>query len=283
VFDVPYIESADATTYYKIDDFTDIAKPTQTVLMQHYVWGDHSDLRAWVPTLARHYRVIRMDRRGNGRSGVPPLGTAFTVDGFVADAIDLLDRLGIEKVHFVGQSFGGVVGAALASSHPDRVRSLIMCSTPCYLKPDFLAKFLPEGYPDAPTAVMEMGSWLYFHRGRLGGRQVARPEDELLVMERMERQSTLAPHVVAALLRMLSDPATNITPLLPLIKAPTLLLSPGNSDVTTREEQEMMRDTIPDCEQIVFENAPQELSVTEPDWCSTHTLDFVRKHSHARL
>ena len=71
--------------------------------------------------LAKHYRVIRCDFRGQLMTPVqPPENVAYHAD----DVIALLDDLGIEKAHIVGTSFGGVVGTLVASRHPDRVRSL---------------------------------------------------------------------------------------------------------------------------------------------------------------
>ena len=72
--------------------------------------------------LAKHYRVIRCDFRGQLITPVPP------PDNFADHADDvtaLLDYLRIEKAHIVGTSFGGVVGTLVAARHPDRVRSLL--------------------------------------------------------------------------------------------------------------------------------------------------------------
>lgn len=71
--------------------------------------------------LAKHYRVIRCDFRGQLMTPVaPPENFADHAD----DVTALLDYLRIEKAHLVGTSFGGVVGTLVAARHPDRVRSL---------------------------------------------------------------------------------------------------------------------------------------------------------------
>jgi len=71
--------------------------------------------------LAKNYRVIRCDFRGQLMTPVPP------PDNVVEHADDvaaLLDDLGIEAAHIVGTSFGGVIGTLVAARHPDRVWSL---------------------------------------------------------------------------------------------------------------------------------------------------------------
>jgi pimeloyl-ACP methyl ester carboxylesterase len=71
--------------------------------------------------LARQYRVIRCDFRGQlMMPAAPPDYVAEHAD----DVAALLDQLGIDSLHVIGTSFGGVIGTLVAARHPDRVRSL---------------------------------------------------------------------------------------------------------------------------------------------------------------
>jgi 3-oxoadipate enol-lactonase len=70
-------------------------------------WGRFLDL------VAAHRRIVAIDHRGNGRSDPPPPDA--TVAGFAADVVELLDHLGLERVHLYGMSMGGKVGIELAS------------------------------------------------------------------------------------------------------------------------------------------------------------------------
>jgi 3-oxoadipate enol-lactonase len=72
--------------------------------------------------LARQYRVIRCDFRGQLMTPAPPPAN---VAEHADDVALLLDQLGLDSAHIVGTSFGGVVGTLLAARHPDWVRSLI--------------------------------------------------------------------------------------------------------------------------------------------------------------
>jgi 3-oxoadipate enol-lactonase len=77
--------------------------------------------------LSPHFQVLRYDMRGHGHSDVTP--GPYTIELLAEDVIGLLDALGIDRVHFVGLSVGGMIGQSLALNHPKRLRSLALCDT----------------------------------------------------------------------------------------------------------------------------------------------------------
>jgi 3-oxoadipate enol-lactonase len=91
-----------------------------------FVHGMGLDLRMWrpqvAPVVASGRRAITYDLRGHGRSGVPASG--YRVVDFAAEALGLIDALGLERVDIVGLSLGGSVVAQLAVRHPERIRSV---------------------------------------------------------------------------------------------------------------------------------------------------------------
>src|SRR5947209_12725264 len=80
---------------YYIDDFTDPWKNAPTLLLLHAAMGSARRYFAWVPHLARDYRVLRLDLRGHGRSQVPPAEQKLTLGRLVLDVAELLDHLGV--------------------------------------------------------------------------------------------------------------------------------------------------------------------------------------------
>jgi 3-oxoadipate enol-lactonase len=110
--------------------YFDLAGPQNaaTVCFTHSL---NSDSGMWVeqmvPLLAAGYRVLRLDMRGHG--GSVPVDGDYTMDALAADVKDSLDVLGIQKVHFIGLSIGGMIGQGFALAYPDRLLSLCLCDT----------------------------------------------------------------------------------------------------------------------------------------------------------
>ncbi len=77
--------------------------------------------KAQVPYLARHFRVVTFDGRGNGRSDRPVGADAYRTSEFVADALAVLDATDTERAIVIGLSRGGHYAAVLAARHPERV------------------------------------------------------------------------------------------------------------------------------------------------------------------
>ena len=116
--------------YYEDDDYTDPWRTPETVVLHH---GNAKSSRlwyAWVPLLARQYRVIRLDARGFGRSSVPPEGYDWSLSNFATDLQALLDHLGIDKAHLIGETVGGTISLKFAHEHPERLHSLTVCTSP---------------------------------------------------------------------------------------------------------------------------------------------------------
>jgi pimeloyl-ACP methyl ester carboxylesterase len=90
--------------------------------------------RRVVPLLADDFRLICADLRGFGWSDAP--GHGYDRDTFAADAVALLDALGLERVGVVGHDWGGFSSFLLALNHPHRVEALLAVSTPIpWLRP----------------------------------------------------------------------------------------------------------------------------------------------------
>ncbi len=75
---------------------------------------------------AHHYSVLRYDHRGHGRSQAPP--GPYTIELLAEDAAGLISAQAAEPVHFVGLSMGGMVAQALAASHPQLLKSIVIAN-----------------------------------------------------------------------------------------------------------------------------------------------------------
>ena len=96
-----------------------------------FIHGSGPGVSAWanwrlvMPALSERLRVIAPDMAGFGFSE-RPAGIQYDLDTWVAQAIGLLDALGLEQADVVGNSFGGALALAMAIRHPQRVRRLVL-------------------------------------------------------------------------------------------------------------------------------------------------------------
>jgi pimeloyl-ACP methyl ester carboxylesterase/predicted glycosyltransferase len=103
--------------------------------------------RQWklgIPYLARRFRVIAYDPRGNGLSDRPTDPAAYAQGEFVTDAVDVLDAAGVSSALAVGHSQGGWRAVALAGRHPDRVKGVVAIAPAVPAPPRLAAAFDAE-------------------------------------------------------------------------------------------------------------------------------------------
>ncbi|RPI78322.1 MAG: alpha/beta fold hydrolase [Chloroflexi bacterium] len=84
--------------------------------------------------LARHYRLLQYDCRGQGQSDHPE--EPYTMELHADDLAALMDGLGIDSAHIGGISYGGEVAQAFVLKYPDRVKSLILADTVSEVGPE---------------------------------------------------------------------------------------------------------------------------------------------------
>ena len=95
--------------------------------------------KAQVPYLARRFRVIAVEGRGNGRADRPGTAEAYSDQEYVEDAIAVLDAAGADQAVVVGLSMGGRHALQLAAWYPERAAGVIAigAALPWPVPPDF--------------------------------------------------------------------------------------------------------------------------------------------------
>lgn len=89
-----------------------------------------TDLSMWdaqCQELARRFRILRYDMRGQGKS--PVMAGDSTIEQFARDFLGLLDALGLRRVSFCGLSMGGMIGMWLGVNAHERLDALVLCNT----------------------------------------------------------------------------------------------------------------------------------------------------------
>jgi 3-oxoadipate enol-lactonase len=123
------------------------APDAPALVLGHGAGGNHGIWYQQVPAFADTYRVVTWDQRSFGLStndhGLANPRTA------TDDLLAILDHLGVERAHVVGQSMGGWAALGLAIAHGDRVRSLVLADT--------LAGIAIEGWWKTAAGVQRSG------------------------------------------------------------------------------------------------------------------------------
>ncbi|MCZ2111356.1 MAG: alpha/beta hydrolase [Dehalococcoidia bacterium] len=99
------------------------------------IMGLGASLETWAAQrdeFALHHRVVMFDNRGAGASECPP--PPWTVPAMAADAVGVLDALGIERAHVLGVSMGGMIAQEMAIRWPDRIERLVIAVS--FARPD---------------------------------------------------------------------------------------------------------------------------------------------------
>jgi pimeloyl-ACP methyl ester carboxylesterase len=85
----------------------------------------YANWRGVLPELGKHFRVVAPDMVGFGYSDRPK-GVKYSLDTWADQTLGVMDALGIETAHLVGNSFGGAIALRMTTRNPDRVRKLVL-------------------------------------------------------------------------------------------------------------------------------------------------------------
>ena len=134
-----------------------------------------------MPALLQHFRLLRHDARGHGRSDVTP--GPYTIAQLGEDVLALMDHLGIARAHFCGLSMGGMIGMWLGTHHAHRLDRLVLCNTAAKIgTPDTwnprIAKVEAEGMASIVDIVLDR--WFTAGYRQRAPEQVAIVRDMLL-------------------------------------------------------------------------------------------------------
>jgi len=249
---------------YDIDDFTDPWKQAPTVLLLHAAMGSTRRYFAWVPHLCRHYRVVRLDLRGHGSSQVPPAGQPLALDRLVADVAELLDHLGVESAHIVGNSAGGYLGQRLAMTVPARVKSLALFGSTPGLKNSQAPSWIPQ---------IEAKGLRGFLAETIRDRLPADADPGLVAWFLDEAGKNDPAYIAKFVLLMASyDWSDQVA----RIRCPTFVVIPGGETVGAVANYEPFRN-LKDVEIRVYDGLPHNICDSVPDRCAGDLRDFLRR------
>jgi len=262
---------------FEVSDFTDpwADGEPETILFHHGYCRNMNFWRGWVPGLARHYRVLRFNSRGCGGTTVPAAGAPYGADQLVGDALGLMDKLGIQRAHWVGESSGGILGIVAALTHPERLNSLVLVNTPFKL-PGAVMETYNVGEVDHATAIEKLGvgGWCRKTLGyRLDLAKAPKAMQEWVIseMDKVAKHVAIEHHLMAA--------GGDMTKRITEIKMPILIMFGENSPLAKKEQMNEMKARLPNAKLVMFEGYGHGINLLIPDRCVGEMQKFLDEHA----
>jgi len=265
------------------------------LLLLHGGPGGAHDYMESMGELARGgRRVIMYDQLGCGKSPVQSNPDMWTVELFVEEVDVVRQALGLERLHILGQSWGGMLGMEYALTQPEGVESLIICDSPgrmdlwveeanrlrAELPPEVQATLLKheqDGTTDDPA--YEEACLVFYNRhvcrvpwSDSVSRSFAQMPNEVYMT--MNGPSEF--HCIGTLRTW------DVTPRLGEITIPTLVIS-GRYDEATPKISKEVSDAIPGAEWVLFEESSHMPHEEEPERFRQVVGDFLAQTEAARL
>ena len=211
--------------------------------------GLGGDGRFWdanVAGLAEHFTVVVHDHRGTARSTLSTI--IYSVEQMADDALQLIDALGHDKVHWCGHSTGGAMGQVLAIEHPDRIDRLVLSAT--WAKTD---AFFRRLFEMRSLMLKELGPQAYLKSSALPPNMPSRVRDhdaDLAAAEAKATETIPVPEIVLS--RIAAIVAHDRREQLQRVRAPTLAICARDDTVTPLYFTEELVRLIPDARAYVF-------------------------------
>ena len=255
-----------------VDDYLWPWEVRTPVLMMHGFARNATFWNRWVPAIAESRRIFRPDLLGCGASEAPAQSYRFTPEKIRAEILAVFEAISLRRVHWVGESSGGIIGLLLAAEHPERIASLVLCNTPTRISDDIKEIYsLDRQSTAAAIRAYGTGEWC---RRTLGYRLDLEHAPEALREWCIAEMDKTRPDIAAALHECFE--AIDTKPLLPVIKAPVLLLSGDKSRIAS-EQQKILAATLPCGRLELFAGYGHGVNLLQPERCACAALDFWRE------
>ena len=247
------------------------------LLFLHEWAGNYRSWKGQVQYLSQKYHCVTFDARGYPPSDVPADPGAYSQDRAVADAIDVLDSLSIERAHVIGLSMGGYCALHLGLRHPERVTALVVASVGYGAHPERQAAFRRECH-DMSASILAEGMEHFAERYASGPARIPlKAKDPAGWGEFTSILSQNSRTGMAMTMRGVQSGRPSLydmTAELHLLTLPTLLLV-GDLDVEAVEPTKMLARTIPSATLSVLPRTGHTINLEEPARFNQLAEDFL--------
>jgi pimeloyl-ACP methyl ester carboxylesterase len=218
------------------------------VIMLHGAMANSNYWGNIVPELAKHYRVIVMDSRGQGRSTSD--SQQYSYDLMASDVIGLMDYLNIKQAAIVGWSDGAIIGLTIAIHNPERLTKLFA----------FGANSTPKGLKDSSDSPIAK---TLSNRTESEYKSLSKTQNNLdEISNRLGQMMATQPNFTKEQLNS--------------IKTPTWIVDGDHDEVIKREDTEYMAEQIPGAGLLIQPEVSHFSPLQDPEQFIDDVLHFLK-------
>ena len=244
--------------FYRDDWFGEPWRKPETAVLIHGVAESSIVWYAWMPSMAREFRVLRPDLPGFGRSRIPA-GFEWSLPSLATYLAHVLDKAGIDSAHIVGAKAGGTIAMQFAADYPARTRTLSLANWPASSSRSVQSTTNPLQIPQ---------------RDRLGS--AASKE----MVDYWENMFAMTPEIPTKGMGTAVSKDLARDGVLQRIKAPTLVMTADRSNMQSVETVRQNQMLIPNSRLVVLRSDAYHIAAANADECVTNVLNFIKEARH---
>jgi len=240
------------------------------LLMVHGIGARHKTWQGLVDILKSDFQCISFDLRGHGESPVPP--TPYTLDDLVDDVEALRVKLGIDRMHIIGHSLGGMIGPAFARAYPERVMSLGLLSTAAGRTDEDSAKVKAVVAAMEERGIIEVLETLvarWFTDDFIANRPDA-------IQARLRQVAETPADVFLSVFHVYAE--TEMAPWLHEVTAPSLVLTGELDGGCNPRLNRFIAETLPNTEFVIMEGLKHAILIEASGRVADHVREFLMRH-----
>lgn len=237
----------------------------------------HRNFEKMTPLMAAHCEAIDFDLPGYGDS----VGKARSggIEGFAAVVAELIGALGYDKVNVHGTSFGAMIGLTLAARHPGVVDKLVLSCFMCRYDQaarEMRATWKRAARDSGMAAVADLTAVAGFARS-----YYERPEAQAQLQSMREAFSRNTPEAMIAGTESIER--ADLSPLVPLVKAPTFLIGGDEDNMTPYKPAAsgvgfaQIKQMRPDWDMVVLPECGHYLVIEQPEKATELIVAFLNR------
>lgn len=243
---------------------------SKPILFVHGFPYDHLMWKSQVEEFSKNYLCFSYDIRGLGES--PASDGQFTMEAFVDDLEEMVDKLNLEKPVLCGLSMGGYISLRAMERFQNKFSALILCDTKSEADNN-------EGKLKRAAAIKQINAGKFdefietFVLNCFGESFVKNNNTEYRkVVDRSRKNNPVG--VKGCLLAMLGR--TDTTASLPKIKIPTLVIGGNEDKLTPLDVMMSMADKIPNAKFVLVKDAGHMTPIEQPEKVNKAIEEFLK-------